>query len=183
VASALLTLHMQEYVVDNCGPRGLAAVERLAEAAAAARVAGVAVIHVRMEFRPGFVDVAPGARDNPFCVNSEAGSHGARLHAGLGPRAGDIDVVSTRASAFKGSDLPTLLATLDIRDLVLGGIGTSGAVLATVLEGADLSYGITVLSDACADPDPEAHVVILDRVLSVRARILSVADWATSVVP
>jgi nicotinamidase-related amidase len=172
---------MQEFVVDHCGPRGLAAVDRLDQAARAARRADIPVIHVRMVFRPGLVDVAPRARTSPFAVNFEEGAQAAELHPGLGPHEGDIDVVSTRASAFKGSDLPTLLATLKISDLILGGIGTSGVVLATVLEGADLSYGITVLSDACADRDLEVHDILLNRVLPLRSQILSVSEWAATV--
>jgi nicotinamidase-related amidase len=176
-SSALMTLHMQEFVIDNCGPRGLAAVGRLDEAAAAARSAGIPVIHVRMAFRPGLVDVVPAARTSPFSMNFEEGAPGARLHSALGPREGDIDVVSKRASGFKGSDLPSLLATLGARHLVVGGIGTSGTVLATVLEGADLSFGITVLADACADPDLELHEMLLGRVLPVRSQVVSVSEW------
>jgi nicotinamidase-related amidase len=181
MTSAVLTLHMQEYVVQNCGQQGLNAVGRLAKATSAARRIDIPVIHVRMEFRPGLLDVVPAARASPFCFNFEEGGSGARLHAKLGPHQGEIDVVSKRASAFKGSDLTSLLATLGIRELVIGGIGTSGTVLATVLEGADFSYGMTVLSDACADPDTDIHETLLERVLPVRSQIRTVSEWVAGV--
>ena len=44
-------------------------------------------------------------------------------------------------------------------ELVLTGFATSGAVLSTFVEAADLDFGVTVLSDGCADPD-EASIEV-----------------------
>ena len=179
VAKALVALHMQEGVVDNCGPDGVAAVERLATAIASTRDRGIPVISVRMEFEPGLVDLDPAQRANPFLARFERGTAGARTHASIAPMAGDIDIVGKRASAFKRSDLPEVLAALGVTDLVFAGIGTSGTVLATVLEAADLDYDVSVLSDACADPDQRVHTLLCERVLPMRAAVLTVEQWSS----
>jgi hypothetical protein len=44
----------------------------------------------------------------------------------------------------------------------------------------DLSFGITVLADACADPDLELHEMLLARVLPVRSQVVPVSDWVAT---
>ena len=53
--------------------------------------------------------------------------------------------------------------------LVLTGIATSGVVLSTLRQAADLDYGLTVLVDACADADPEVHRVLTEKVFPRQA--------------
>ena len=65
-----------------------------------------------------------------------------------------------RVSAFAGSDLDVVLRAGGIEDLVLCGIATSGVVLSTLRQAADLDYRLTVLRDACADADAEVHRVL-----------------------
>ncbi len=47
----------------------------------------------------------------------------------------------------------------DHDSLVLAGIATSGVVLSTPGQAADLDYRLTVLADGCLDADPEVHRV------------------------
>jgi nicotinamidase-related amidase len=63
---------------------------------------------------------------------------------------------------------------------VLAGIATGGIVLSTALQAADLDYRLTVLSDACADPDPDLHNTLVGKVLSRRADVLTRGEWADS---
>ena len=58
-------------------------------------------------------------------------------------------------------------------ELVLSGISTSGVVLSTLRQAADLDYGLTVLSDACGDPDPEVHDVLVDKVFPRQSVVLT----------
>jgi len=55
MTSALLVMDVQQGVVERFGQPGV--LDRLAEGLAAARNAGVAVIFVRVAFRPGFPEV------------------------------------------------------------------------------------------------------------------------------
>jgi nicotinamidase-related amidase len=61
--------------------------------------------------------------------------------------------------------------------LVLAGIATSGVVLSTLRQAADLDYGLTVLSDACADPDPEVHRVLIEKVFPKQAQVTTADEW------
>jgi nicotinamidase-related amidase len=63
---------------------------------------------------------------------------------------------------------------------VLAGISTSGVVLSTVREAADKDYRLTVLSDGCADMDPEVHTVLLNKVFPRQADVLTTAEWAAA---
>jgi nicotinamidase-related amidase len=67
-----------------------------------------------------------------------------------------------------------------IDHLVLTGIATSGVVLSTLRQAADLDYRLTVLADGCLDADPEVHRVLTDKVYPRQADVLSIAEWTQS---
>ena len=87
-------------------------------------------------------------------------------------------VTKRRVSAFAGSDLDVLLRGLGAGTLVLSGIATSGVVLSTLRQAADLDYRLVVLADACLDADPEVHRVLTGKVFPRHADVLTVAEWA-----
>ncbi|EST19577.1 hypothetical protein M878_41875 [Streptomyces roseochromogenus subsp. oscitans DS 12.976] len=60
---------------------------------------------------------------------------------------------------------------------MLTGIATSGVVLSTVRQAADLDYRLTVLAGGCLDSDPEVHDVLTRKVFPRQADVLSVAEW------
>jgi nicotinamidase-related amidase len=60
---------------------------------------------------------------------------------------------------------------------VLAGIATSGVVLSTVRQAADLDLGLTVLSDGCLDADEEVHRVLVEKVFPQQAVVTTVAEW------
>jgi nicotinamidase-related amidase len=86
-------------------------------------------------------------------------------------------VVKRRVSAFTGSDLDVVLRGLGADTLVLTGIATSGVVLSTLRQAADLDYRLTVLDDACLDADPEVHRVLTEKVFPRQAAVRTVAHW------
>jgi hypothetical protein len=77
----------------------------------------------------------------------------ARVHPGIAPEPQDMVVTKRRVSAFAGSDLDVLLRGLGADTLVLSGIATSGVVLSTLRQAADLDYSLVVLADGCLDAD------------------------------
>jgi nicotinamidase-related amidase len=101
----------------------------------------------------------------------------ARIHPAVGPAAGDVIVSKRRVSAFAGSDLDLVLRSGGVEHLVLAGIATSGVVLSTVRQAADLDYRLTVLSDGCLDGDPEVHRVLTEKVFPRQAEVTTVAHW------
>ena len=80
-------------------------------------------------------------------------------------------------SAFSGSDLDVVLRSLGVDSLVLSGIATSGVVLSTLRQAADLDYRLTVLTDGCTDRDPEVHRVLTEKVFPRQADVIRIADW------
>jgi nicotinamidase-related amidase len=79
--------------------------------------------------------------------------------------------------AFSTTDLETVLRARNINTLVLFGISTSGVVLSTVRWAADMDYKLAVISDACADRDPEVHRVLQEKVFSWQATVLNTQEF------
>src|SRR5204862_162672 len=79
------------------------------------------------------------------------------------PAPSDILVTKRRVSAFSGSDLDVVLRAANIDTLVLTGIATSGVVLSTLRQAADLDYRLVVLADACLDGDADVHRVLTEK--------------------
>ena len=176
--TALLVMDVQRVIVDRYPDPGY--LPRLREAAGAARAAGLPVIYVVIGFRPGHPEVS--SRNKTFGALGRAsvmtGSDQAtEIHPGVAPEPGDIIVTKRRISAFAGSDLDVVLRAGDIDHLVLTGIATSGVVLSTLRQAADLDFGLTVLADGCLDSDPEVHRVLTEKVFPRQADVITVADW------
>jgi nicotinamidase-related amidase len=91
---------------------------------------------------------------------------------------GEVVVTKKRVSAFAGSDLALILRARDIDHLALGGIATSGVVVSTVREAADLDYRLTVLEDICLDADDdEVHRVLTQKVFPPQADVVRSTGW------
>ncbi len=175
---ALLVMDVQRVVVDRYPEPSY--LPRLRTAIDAARASGVPVIHVTVEFRPGFPEIS--ARNKMFGrlagAPTPAGSGDLTgIHPDIAPEPDDIVVTKRRVSAFAGSDLDIVLRAGDIDHLVLTGIATSGVVLSTVRQASDLDFTLTVLSDGCLDADPEVHRILTDKVFPHQADVATVAEW------
>ena len=79
-------------------------------------------------------------------------------------------VTKRRVSAFSGSDLDMVLRAGAIDALVLSGIATSGCVLSTLRQAADLDFSLIVLSDGCIDSDHESIACCARRCFATRRR-------------
>jgi nicotinamidase-related amidase len=89
-------------------------------------------------------------------------------------------ITKKRVSAFAGSDLDLVLRSGGIEHLVLTGVATSGVVLSTLRQAADLDFRITVLADGCADSDEEVHRVLTEKVFPRQAEVLTIDEWTRS---
>jgi nicotinamidase-related amidase len=178
----LLIMDFQHGIVERIGDP--AVVDAADRAVKAARAAGIPVMFVRVAFRPGYPEAA--ASNKSFGVISQLGDamtqdHPAtQVHAALEPRPDEPVILKRRVSAFSGSDLDVLLRGAGADSLVLAGISTSGVVLSTLRQAADLDYRLTVLADACADPDPEVHRVLTEKVYPRQAMVTTTDEWIAS---
>lgn len=180
VTTALLVMDIQVGVVERVAESSESLLAAVGRATTAARGSGIAVIYVQVAFRPGAPEIS--GRNRIFSAIASSGrmslsDSATQIHPAIAPRTDDIVVTKKRVSAFTGSDLDVVLRSLDVESLVLTGIATSGVVLSTLRQAADLDYEVTVLRDACADADAEVHRVLLDKVFPRQATVLGTDEW------
>jgi nicotinamidase-related amidase len=177
--SALMIMDIQGAVVARIDQPDalLASIKRALDHA---RATGVLVIYVRVAFRTGAPEVH--RRNRIFSHFSGSGGFdeqdtATQIDPAVAPLATEIVVTKRRVSAFAGSDLDMILRSSEVDELVLCGISTSGVVLSTLRQAADLDYQLVVLRDGCADGDPEVHRVLLDKVFPRQADVVTVDEW------
>lgn len=171
--SALLLIDLSNDFVD---PQGKAAriggrdvshaakaVRRAAELAAAARAAGVAVIHCLHTTLPG------GASDSPVWHDARSratysavdicldGTWGQEPVAELAPHADDHIVKKFRYGAFTGTNLELLLRSLSLDTVVCAGVSTNVCVDTTAREAFSREFYVHIAEDACASWDMTLH--------------------------
>jgi nicotinamidase-related amidase len=158
-----------------------AVVLQAATAIGVARAHGVPVVYAQVTFIPADYAAVPEQNiifsqiaQPPGVLDADA--PGNAIDERVAPEATDKLIHKTRVSAFARTDLDAWLRGMGIDTLILAGISTSGVVLSTVCDGADLDYRLVVLADACADRDPEIQSVLMDKVFPQRAEVITVAD-------
>jgi nicotinamidase-related amidase len=180
--TALLVMDVQLGIVERFGS-DQDYLKRVRRAIDGARAAGLPVVYVVIGFRAGHPEVSP--RNKSFSAISGSGAFAdgdpkAAVHLDVAPEPGDLIVTKKRVSAYAGSDLDMVLRAGDVDTLVLSGIATSGVVLSTVRQAADLDQRLVVLSDGCLDADPEVHRVLTEKVFPRQADVLTVDSWVAS---
>jgi nicotinamidase-related amidase len=176
--SALLVMDLQQGVVDRIPDKDVYLARARATVEGARRKA-VPVRFVVVGFRPGMPEVSP--RNKAFTSHRQQASMLLTdPRPAIAPEEGDLVVTKRRVSAFAGSDLEVVLRSGDVHHLVLCGFATSGVVLSTLREAADRDYRLTVLSDLCADPDPEVQRVLLEKVFVRQAEVVTSEQWLHS---
>ena len=179
LATALLIMDIQPAIMQMMGEGAAPLADTLNQAIGAARKAGIPVIYVVVGFRKGFPEIGSGTAAS-FAGIAKAGMPGLEepgVDPSVAPQPGDMVVTKRRVSAFAGSDLEVILRGHRIEHLVLTGVATSGVVLSTVRQAADMDYRLSVLSDACADRDSEVHSVLTGKVFPRQAEVMTTAEW------
>jgi nicotinamidase-related amidase len=145
-----------------------AAVAPCADVLAAARKAGLFVIHTREGHRPDLAD-APRLkveRGDPAMRIGAPGPMGRILVRGepghdiipeLYPIAGEPVIDKPGKGAFYQTDLELMLKNHSIETLLICGVTTEVCVNTTVREANDRGFRCIVLSDCCASYLPEFH--------------------------
>ena len=184
-ASALLVMDVQTNIVGRLGEAAKNLISSVQGAIATARAAGIPIIYVVVGFRKGLPEVS--LDNKSFSAYKPKGSELTGLeepiliYPAVTPQPGDIVVTKRRVSAFTGSDLEVVLRSLKVQHLVLAGISTSGVILSTIREAADKDYHLSLLSDCCADPDPEVHTMLLSKVFPRQADVLTADQWSATI--
>lgn len=188
--TALLVIDMQ---VDFASPEGaagrwgldlstvpaaLAAAQRLASAARAARVP---VVFAGLFTTPQTDSPAWGERmrrrggdplaDIAICRTGEAGV----VFVGATPEPGDLVIRKTRYSAFWGTDLDARLKALGVDTLVMAGLTTECCVDGSARDAFNLDYHVFVVADACAAYEPDLQAGAL-KMLELNTALLTDTD-------
>jgi gluconolactonase len=135
-------------------------VANAAALAAAARAAGVAVMHVWYiveEGAKGLKQNAPlfqGVKDTGALVR---GTWGAAPADGLEPQEGDFIVEKMRMSAWQDTKLESLLRGLGRDTVIVTGAWTNMSIEHTARTGADKGYYMLVPEDCCSSMNADWH--------------------------
>ncbi len=144
------------------------AVKPIAAVLAAAREAGILVIHTREGHLPDLSDAPPAKveRGAPSLRIGDPGPMGRILIRGeaghdiiptLYPVAGEIVIDKPGKGAFYATELGSVLQTHGIENLLVCGVTTEVCVNTTVREANDRGYRCVVIADGCASYFPEFH--------------------------
>jgi nicotinamidase-related amidase len=191
--TAMLTMEMQRGIVGDLAVIPDLAAEVAAQSvianasglAAAAREAGVHVVHCTAEFR---VDRAGSVANAPMLAvmlrtpgHLEVGSPAAQVVAELGPHPSDI--VSSRRhgiSPFTGTDLDAILRNLGVRTVVATGVSLNLGIPGLAIEAVNLGYRVAVVTDAVAGVPREYGRAVMDNTLALIATRVTVDDLAAA---
>jgi gluconolactonase len=158
-------------------------VENVAGLAAAARVAGVPVIHVHYIVEPGAVGLkqnAPLFRGVKAADALVRGSWGAAPVAGLEPADGDHLIEKMRMNGFYNTRLETLLHGLAAETLVITGAWTNMSIEHTARHGADAGFEIVVATDGTSTTGEDWQRAGLEYALTNVATMASCAEIAAA---
>ncbi|MDX6262007.1 MAG: biuret amidohydrolase [Kribbellaceae bacterium] len=142
---------------------------RIAELLAAARTAGVLVVHVQMTTLPGGMSESPAQlrfnlrlqrRDSITGGRfryTEQGDAGREFVDELVPRDGELVVPKWRSSGFWGTSLDLLLRSNGIETVVVSGCTTEGCVESTARDALFNDYYVVIVEDCVASDDRAQH--------------------------
>ncbi|MFF0291814.1 isochorismatase family protein [Streptomyces sp. NPDC005262] len=116
-----------------------------------ARDRGVPVVFTTIAFAPDRVEGSLWLRKMPAMKVLTEGSDWVETDRRLGRSAGEPVVVKRAASAFAGTGLATMLATLGADSLIVTGATTSGCVRATAVDACAAGYPAFVVADCVGD--------------------------------
>jgi biuret amidohydrolase len=179
--SALLLLDLQNEMVDpkgKVGAHGLAKIvedrgvlENARACLDAARAAGMAVVHVRLGFRPDYADcLSVAARISGLKSNRAAivGEFGTEFHPMVAPLDSELIITKQCVNPFFNTGLLTWLMQNGVKRLYMGGV-------ATFADGA--GFAPVVIEDICAAPNPALHDHFITMIAPAVGTVSSTADF------
>lgn len=191
--SALVLLDYQNYNVHPDGywakampgsaERAVPALERTERALAAARAAGLTVIHVQNAWREGHPDInpyTPWQADAKAAGRSTEGTWGIEFFEPLAPANGELVVRKRAVSGFVGTELDRLLLIHGISTVIIAGIVTNFAAEGTARDASDRGYRVVVLADCCESVSDEWHSFAVTQILPLMSQVVTADDFIRS---
>jgi nicotinamidase-related amidase len=178
--TALLVMDYQAGILARM-PDADVLVGRARQAIELVRDRGGHVGYVRVAFEDADYDAIPatsmmGTRVAAAGPAFRADSPVTAIDERIAPQPGDLVVRKTRVGAFSTTDLDDQLRDRGIENLLLAGLSTSGVLLSTVRDAHDRDYRVFVLADLSADPEPDVHDFLTQRIFPRQAHVITMAD-------
>jgi nicotinamidase-related amidase len=145
---------------------------------AAARAAGIPVMHTNVAYEPGGADGGVFFRKLPALASFERGRHPelAAFAEGLEPQSGEPVFTKQYASAFFGTRLAETLRAAGVDTLLIAGLSTSGCVRASTVDACQHGFVPLVVREAVGDRHPAPHEASLFDLQAKYAEVVSLAD-------
>lgn len=193
-STALVIIDMQRDFVEpngfgemlgNDARRLRPVIEPIRRVLAAARQAGILVVHTREGHRGDLRDCPPAklnrggtphiGTNGPMGRVLVRGAEGHDIIAELSPIHGEPVVDKPGKGAFYATDLHLILQNRGIKTLLVCGVTTEVCVNTTVREANDRGYECAILSDGTASYFPEFHRAALEMITAQGA----IVGWVT----
>jgi maleamate amidohydrolase len=178
-APAVVAVDIAMAYLDRDSPLYAGVEDAVASAArvlAAARAAGVPVVHTRVRYQPGGLDGGLFRRKIPALRVFDEGSPLGEPAPAVAPEPGEVVVLKQYASGFFGTSLASTLRALGVDTTVIVGLTTSGCVRATALDAMQHGFVPIVVRDAVGDRDPRPHEANLLDLQAKYADVVGEAD-------
>jgi nicotinamidase-related amidase len=126
---------------------------------AAARAAGIPIVHTNVVYQPGGRDGGVFFRKVPALSCFEAGAHPdlAAFAQGLEPLPGETVISKQYASAFFGTSLASTLTALGVDTVLIAGLSTSGCIRASAVDCCQHGFIPVVVAEAVGDRAAGPH--------------------------
>ncbi|HWH82496.1 MAG TPA: isochorismatase family cysteine hydrolase [Burkholderiaceae bacterium] len=159
--SALIVIDVQRDLAERVADAAL--LDRMQQVVQAARRRALPIVFTTRAIDPSSdADARWAAIDAPDARPAAIGSAGAALARPHWRLAGDLLVQRSAWSPFQGTDLEVQLRARGVRNLILIGLTTDGAVHACMRKANDAGLECLLLEDACVAVRPAHHQTILD---------------------
>ncbi len=132
-------------------------ISRANQVMAAARSAGIPVIHV---------EVQRGERTPETAI-----------HKSVVMKPGEPVLTKKRVGPFSTTNIDELLKKQGITTVVWMGVRTSGCVLSAVRWAADIDYTQIVLSDCCADAEDDVHKILMEKIFPRQVTVMAAQEF------
>jgi nicotinamidase-related amidase len=151
---------------SSCGPAAWEALPSLQQLLAAARSAGIPVIHITMLANAGMPGWFEGVHGQAATRPTDPAALDRQRRAPeiideLAPIDGEVVLRKSAPSAFWGTPLMAELNRFDVDTLIVAGESTSGCVRASVIDAFSYNFRVAVIEEATFDRGEASHAINL----------------------
>jgi maleamate amidohydrolase len=142
----------------------------------AARAKGIPVIFTTIGYEPSLKDGGLWLQKVPSLGDLQIGGHWVEIDPRLEARGDETIVLKKGASAFFGTNLPSILVSQGVDSVILCGATTSGCVRATAIDLLQYGYPTLVPHECVADRAQAPHEANLFDINAKYADVVSLDE-------